>query len=113
MNEKRNPKIDEEKLKKVLSYLGFAAKSDKIIYGKDMIRSYISNPAAKTKVVIMATDTGPRVKKDVTIRCEINQVNLFELCEKSVLSKAVGMKEVSVVGVNDENLAKSIIELLK
>ncbi len=108
-----NAKINEEKLRKVLSYLGFASKSNKLVYGKDMIRDYISDPSVRTKVIILATDAGPRVKKDLKIRCEINGVNLFELCEKTVLSKAVGMKEVAALGVSDENLAKSIIEVMK
>lgn len=107
------PMIDEQKLKKILSYLGFAAKSNKIVYGKDMLRDYITDPRIKTKVIIIATDTGQRVKKDLKIRCEINKVNFFELCEKSVLSKAVGLKQVAAIGIGDENLAKSIIDALK
>lgn len=113
MNDVNNININNERLRKVLSYLGFASKSNKIVYGKDMIKDYISDPNIRTKVIILATDAGPRVKKDLKIRCEINSIDLFELCEKSVLSKAVGMKEVAAIGVSDENLAKSIIEVLK
>lgn len=112
MDNNTEHKIDEGKLKKVLTYLGFAAKSNKIVYGKDMIKDYISDPTIKTKVIVIATDAGPRVKKDIKIRCEISGINLFELCEKSVLSKAVGMKEVSAIGVSDENLARTIIEVM-
>lgn len=113
MNKKSNVDINEEVVKNVLSYLGFAAKANKIVYGKDMLKDYINDPCIKTKVIILATDAGPRVKKDLKIRCEINGISLFELCEKSVLSKAIGKKEVAAVGVNDENLAQSIIKVMK
>ncbi|MGB9615577.1 MAG: L7Ae/L30e/S12e/Gadd45 family ribosomal protein, partial [Fervidobacterium sp.] len=104
-NSSANPKsINENKLQKVLTYLGFAAKSDKLVYGKDMIREYIKDPRLSQKLVIVATDAGSRVKRDLKIRCELNNVKYIELCEKSLLSKSVGMNEVSALGLTDENL---------
>ncbi|MBO8160381.1 MAG: ribosomal L7Ae/L30e/S12e/Gadd45 family protein [Thermosipho sp. (in: Bacteria)] len=96
---------------KILTYLGFAAKAKKLVYGKDHIREYIKNPKLKNKVIIIAKDAGDRVKKDIKIRCDISRVPFIEISTKSELSKATGMVNVSVLGIKDENLAKSIIKL--
>ncbi|MFN3328613.1 MAG: L7Ae/L30e/S12e/Gadd45 family ribosomal protein, partial [Fervidobacterium pennivorans] len=66
----------------------------------------------KTKVILIATDVGPRVKKDIQIRCKINNIPIVQIFSKYQLSKAVGLREVSVIGIADENLAKSIIDVL-
>ncbi|HOJ94717.1 MAG TPA: ribosomal L7Ae/L30e/S12e/Gadd45 family protein [Fervidobacterium nodosum] len=105
--------ISESGTSKILTYLGFAAKSGKLVYGKDMIREYITDPKIQNKLIIIATDAGPRVKKDLKIRCEINNVKYFEILEKSTLSKATGMKEVSALGITDENLSKAIVDVLR
>lgn len=104
--------ISEMQMQKILAYIGFSAKSGKIVYGKDMLREYIKDTRIKTKIVLIASDAGIRVKKDLKIRCEISNVPFLEIFNKSVLSKAAGLKEVAAVGIVDENLAKSIIEVL-
>ncbi len=105
--------ISERGMSKILAYLGFATKAGKLAYGKDMIREYITDPKVHNKLIIIATDAGPRVKKDLKIRCEINRVQYFEIFEKSTLSKATGMKEVSALGITDENLSKAIVDVLR
>ncbi|MGQ9855367.1 MAG: L7Ae/L30e/S12e/Gadd45 family ribosomal protein [Fervidobacterium sp.] len=103
----------EEKLAKVLSYLGFAARANKIVFGKDMIKEYLNDPRIKDKVLIIAKDAGERVKKDIIIRCDISNVDYFEILDKKTLAKAVGKKEISVLGIVDENLVKAIKDVLK
>ncbi|SHH15410.1 L7Ae/L30e/S12e/Gadd45 family ribosomal protein [Thermosipho atlanticus] len=98
--------------KKVLTLLGFASKAKKLVYGKDNIREYIKDFKQKHKVIIIASDAGERVKRDVKIRCEISRVPYIEFSKKDELSKATGMLNVSVLGIKDENIVKSIIDLI-
>ncbi|ACJ75810.1 ribosomal protein L7A family [Thermosipho africanus TCF52B] len=95
---------------KILTLLGFASKAKKLVYGKDNIRDYIKNPKLKNKLIIMAKDTGERVKKDIKIRCDISNVPLIEFSDKKTISKATGMENVAVIGIIDENMVKSILE---
>ena len=97
---------------KILSLLGFAAKAKKLVYGKDNIRDYIKNPKLKKKVIILAIDTGERVKKDIKIRCDVSNVPIIEFFTKAELSKATGMVNVAVLGVRDENMVESILNIL-
>jgi ribosomal protein L7Ae-like RNA K-turn-binding protein len=99
------------KEEKILSLLGFASKAKKLVYGKENIRDYIKDQRLKYKVIIIATDAGNRVKKDTKIRCDISNVPYVEIYTKQKLSHATGMVNVSVLGVSDENLAKSIVNL--
>lgn len=95
---------------KILTLLGFASKAKKLVYGKDNIRDYIKNPKLKNKLIIIAKDTGERVKKDIKIRCNISNVPLIEFSDKKTISKATGMENVAVIGIIDENMVKSILE---
>lgn len=97
---------------KILTYLGFAARAKALIIGKDMLREYITDPRLKSKVVIVATDAGERVKRDLKIRCEMNNVKYIEKFSKSELSKAIGKERVSAVGILDENLVAGILKVL-
>lgn len=95
---------------KILTLLGFASKARKLVYGKDNIRDYIKNPKIKEKLIIIAQDTGERVKKDIKIRCDISNVPFIEFGTKETLSKATGMLNIGVLGILDENMAKSILK---
>ncbi|ONN27002.1 50S ribosomal protein L7ae [Thermosipho affectus] len=98
---------------KILTLLGFASKAKKLVYGKDNIREYIKNPKIKTKVILIAKDTGQRVKKDIKIRCDISNVPFVEIADKKTLSKATGMLNIAILGILDENMAKSILNFSK
>ncbi|ABR30397.1 50S ribosomal protein L7ae [Thermosipho melanesiensis] len=98
---------------KILTLLGFASKAKKLVYGKDNIRDYIKNTKLRNKIIVMAKDTGERVKKDVKIRCEISNVPYIEIATKEILSKATGMFNISVLGVLDESMVKSILAFSK
>ncbi|ODN31212.1 L7Ae/L30e/S12e/Gadd45 family ribosomal protein [Fervidobacterium thailandense] len=105
--------FSELQVQKVLSLLGFAARSGKIAFGKDMLRDYITNPKLKRKVVLIATDAGERVKRDLKIRCEINRVPYFEFSNKSELARAVGKREISAIGVMEPNIVDGILDVLQ
>lgn len=98
---------------KILSYMGFASKAKKIVYGKQGLRNYIRSFQSK-KVIIIPKDAGSRVKLDVIKHCQIFDVPYIELnCTKSVLSKALGKQNISVVGITDENIIEGILKMFQ
>lgn len=95
---------------KILSYMGFAAKANKIVYGKQGLRNYIRS-FQKKKVILIPSDTGSRVKLDVIKHCQIFDVPYIELnSSKSILAKALGKQNISVVGITDENIIEGILK---
>ncbi|WP_448374611.1 L7Ae/L30e/S12e/Gadd45 family ribosomal protein [Fervidobacterium sp.] len=105
--------MESQVISKVLSYLGFAARANKIVFGKDMLKDYISDQRLSKKVIIIATDTGARVKRDIIIRCQINNVPYFEIFDKETLAKAIGKNRISVIGILDESLVEAILKTLQ
>jgi ribosomal protein L7Ae-like RNA K-turn-binding protein len=105
--------MEDNVINKVLSYIGFAAKANKIVFGKDMIKDYIGDPRIGKKLILIANDAGQRVKKDIIIRCEINNVPYFEISNKQTLAKAIGKSSISVLGLADENLVEAIIKVIE
>jgi ribosomal protein L7Ae-like RNA K-turn-binding protein len=105
--------MDEQKINKILTYMGFAARANKIAFGKDMLKEYLSDKRISKKVLVVAKDAGERVKKDLRIRCEINKVPYIEIADKKTLAKAVGKTNLSAVGILDENLAEAIIKVVQ
>lgn len=109
---RRGEAMTEQQIQKILTFLGFAARSKNLVFGKDMLREYITDPGIAKKIVIIARDTGDRVKRDLKIRCQMNNVKYLELFEKAELSKAIGKESISAVGISDENLVDGILKLL-
>jgi ribosomal protein L7Ae-like RNA K-turn-binding protein len=99
--------------RKILSYIGFAVKANKIVYGKQGLRNYIRS-FHKKKVILIPKDTGSRVKLDVIKHCQIFDVPYLELnCTKSTLAKALGKQNISVIGITDENIIEGILETVQ
>jgi len=48
--------MDEQKINKILTYMGFAARANKIAFGKDMLKEYLSDKRLRKKVLIVAKD---------------------------------------------------------
>ncbi|POZ89167.1 MULTISPECIES: ribosomal L7Ae/L30e/S12e/Gadd45 family protein [Petrotoga] len=98
---------------KILSYTGFAAKANKIVYGKRGLRNYIRSFQRK-KVILIPKDTGSRVKLDVIKHCQIFDVPYIELnYTKSDLAKTLGKQNISVVGITDENIIEGILKTIQ
>lgn len=98
--------------KKVLSILGIASKTGKIILGQKALKTYISG-FQREKLVVFASDHGESV--DVLIqKCKTHGVQFLELSvNKTELGKAIGKAEVSAVGISDVNFVDGIKKTLK
>ncbi len=96
---------------KILSYMGFASKAKKIVYGKQGLRNYIRS-FQKKKLILIPKDVGSRVKLDVIKHCQVFDVPYIELyCSKSTLAKALGKQNISVIGITDESIIEGILKL--
>lgn len=104
--------LGPEKLQKIFSLLGFASRSNNLAFGKDMLREYISDPRQRKKLVIIATDAGERVKRDLRIRCNLKEVPFLEILSKAELSRATGKQNVAAVGILDEHMVEGILRTL-
>ena len=94
----RNSKIMDKK--KIISYLGFAQKAGKIIYGAD-------NVLKKKKLyplVIICSSASDRTKKDIASFC-----GNAPLVEVEDLSSLMNKNGVKVVAVTDFNLSEAIV----
>nr|WP_273229375.1 ribosomal L7Ae/L30e/S12e/Gadd45 family protein [Kosmotoga pacifica] len=98
----------------MLSYLGFARKANRIVFGKEMIRSYLRENRRK-KVLIVASDTSDSIKLDWRKRCQSHGAFYVELehTNKLNLARAVGLNNISAIGITDEGLAAEIIKLVR
>ncbi|PLV59472.1 L7Ae/L30e/S12e/Gadd45 family ribosomal protein [Thermotoga sp. KOL6] len=98
--------------KKVYSYLGFAVKARKVVFGKERIRAYIRSPREK-KLIVIAEDASDRTKKDTIMRCENKGVPYVIMFTKEDLGRLLDKPGVSVVGLEEDNLIEAIEKVVK
>ena len=94
-----------EKLKtnKIYGMLGIARKAGKLVFGYDMAASLIKGNNAEI-LVILASDTSEKTKKNIVFECEKNGRKYREYGEKLVYGKILNKKEVGVLTVTDKNI---------
>lgn len=105
-------KISEQELsEKILTLLSFASKAKKLVYGKENIRGYIK----RGKLIVVSSDIGKRVKKDILKRCDIFDcdVLLLENVSKETLARKLGMTNLAVVGIDDQGILNGIIKVVE
>lgn len=102
---------DKKSIEKILTLLGFASKARKLVYGKENIREYIKNNG----IIVMASNIGKRIKKDILIRGNIYgcKIIILEGITKEYLGKKLGKNDLSVVGVKDREIIDGIIEVVE
>ncbi len=94
---------------KIYSFLGFAARARKLVWGKERLRDYIKAPK-KVKLVVIAEDASERTKYDIKLRCKNTGTEFLVIFTKKELGKLLGKDEISAVGVEDENIIKGVLE---
>jgi ribosomal protein L7Ae-like RNA K-turn-binding protein len=83
--------------------LGIAKKGGNISIGFDATCFDIKH--RKSILVIIAVDASEKTKENVQFLCEKHTVKCVEYGEKEILGKSLGRKVVSVMSVNDINIA--------
>ena len=91
---------------KVLSMLSLAAKAGKITSGEFSVEKAVKSNEAL--LVIIATDSSDRSKKDYTSMCDFYETDLIVYGTKETLGRAIGKEYRASVAVLDENFASSI-----
>ena len=97
--------------KKILTLLGFAAKSGSLSYGMDSTVSSIK--ANKSRAVVMATDISTKSKKEIHFHAGNKNVSVinFNNIDIETLSKAVGRK-CGIISINDSSFADAVCKAL-
>lgn len=92
---------------KIYSMIGIARKGGKIAIGFDVTRGEIENK--KSELVLIAVDASDKTKKNVIFFCEKFNCKYIEYGEKDLLGKSLGRKMVSVLSINDKNIASYLL----
>lgn len=88
---------------KLISYIGFAIKSGKIIFGYDNLFKAKKNPV----IIIFCKTLSEKMKNKLELFAESKKIKLISL-ENFILSDIIKRDNCKVVGICDENLAKVI-----
>ena len=91
-------------MNKIISYLGFAQKSNNLITGQTALKK-----TTKFLKLILVCNSASQNLKDLAVnlgtkhKCEviISQVKLEDL---------INFKDIKIIGLTDENLSKAIVE---
>lgn len=96
---------------KILSLLGLATKSGKLVSGEFMVEKVVKEH--KARLVIIATDTSDGSKKNYRDMCTFYHVPIYEYGTKETLGHCIGKEIRAAVAVSDEGFAKSLIQKLE
>ena len=95
---------------KVLGMLGLAKRAGKVESGE-----FSAEKAVKTyqsRLVILAGDASENTRKKFTDKASYRKIPVRIYADKERLGKATGTGERSVMSVNDEKFAESLVKLL-
>ena len=90
-------------MNKVYSMLGIAKKGGNISIGFDAACLDIKH--RKSILVVIAVDASAKTKENIQFLCNRHTIKYVEYGEKEILGKCLGRKVVSVMSVNDINIA--------
>ena len=91
-------------MNKIISYLGFAQKSNNCIMGQTPIKR-----TTKQLHLIIVCDSASENLKDLA-RNVANKHDCELIISKIELSQLIKFKDIKIIGITDENLSKAIIE---
>lgn len=91
-------------LQKIISYIGFAARARKIVYGVDCV---VKKP--RVKVIILSPEAGENTTKQIKAYAEKTKSPLIVL-DGASLDEILKKNNCKVIAVTDPSLAKAIIE---
>lgn len=96
--------MNTEAQSKISSYIGFAARARKIIYGVDQITAR----GKKHRLIVMCSTAGENTSKQITAYAEKTSSPLIVLSGVTI-EEILKKNNCKVIAVTDENLAKAII----
>lgn len=91
-------------MNKIVSYIGFAKKSNNVIVGQTPIKR-----CKKTLYLILVCNTASENLKNLAKNIA-NKHNCEFIITKINLSELSNLKDIKIIGLTDENLSKAIID---
>ena len=92
---------------KINSYIQFAVRSGKVLWGLDMVKSSKKIPY----VIILDNTIGKNSKKQIERFASDFEIKLVEV-EKDYLNNLLKRQNVKIIGILDESLSDAIINNL-
>lgn len=90
------------KTAKIGTYIGFAIKAGKVVYGADNIY------ATKPYIVIADTSLAQNTQKKLQARCNLLKINYIAI---QGLGDLISRPSCKAIGIKEKNLAKAIISV--
>lgn len=97
-------------MNKIYSMLGIAKKGGKISIGFDAACLDIKHK--KSILVIIAVDASEKTKENIQFLCKKHDIEYVEYGKKEILGRSIGRKVVSVMSINDKNIASYLLNNL-
>ena len=91
-------------MNKIISYLGFAQKSNNLITGQTALKKTM-----KSLKLIIVCNTASDNLKDLAKNLSIKH-NCEMIISKVELSELIKINDIKILGIIDENLSKAIID---
>lgn len=96
-------------MNKFFNFLSIAKKSNNLLEGYSKCDDYRNN--TKIYLFIMSRDLSDKSKSKFKKHCETNNVPYIEDFSKEELGNSLGRKEVMLLGILDEGIAKKLLDL--
>ncbi|MDO5516203.1 MAG: ribosomal L7Ae/L30e/S12e/Gadd45 family protein [Clostridium sp.] len=96
-------------MNKFFNFLSIAKKSKNLLEGYSKCDDYRNN--TKIYLFIMSKDLSDKSKSKFKKHCETNNIPYIEDFSKEDLGNALGRKEVMLLGILDDGIAKKLLEL--
>ncbi len=93
---------------KIESYMGFAAKSRKLISGAETCKAFMAK--GKVKLLIIAEDISANTKEKVIREAVRHNVEYKVFGEKEKLSAMTGETDSGIFGILDDNFKNVILK---
>ena len=93
-----------ENMKKIVSYLGFAQKSNSCIMGQTALKKTV-----KKLYLVLVCNTASENLKDLAKNLAVKH-NCEYIISKVDLTELINFENIKIVGITDENLSKAIIK---
>ena len=91
-------------MNKIISYIGFAKKSNNLVIGQTPIKR-----CAKQLHLILVCNSASENLKNLAKNTSIKHGCEYIITEPN-LSELANLKDIKIIGLTDENLSKAIIE---
>lgn len=91
-------------MNKIISYLGFAQKSNNCIYGQTALKKSL-----KQIYLIIVCNSASENLKDLAKNVATKH-NCKMIITKTQLSTLLNFNDIKIVGITDENLSKALID---